>query len=50
MSKVATPTYVSETAPMHWRAFALGLFYDFWYVGGLIASGIAYGNFKINST
>ncbi|KAJ9142977.1 MFS sugar transporter-like protein [Pleurostoma richardsiae] len=50
MSKVATPTYVSETTPMRWRAFALGIFYDFWYVGGLIAAGVTYGTFQLSGT
>lgn len=39
----ATPTYVAETTPPKHRAFALGLYYAFWGVGTMMASGICYG-------
>jgi MFS family permease len=44
------PTYLAETLPFAWRAWGLGVFYDFWYVGGLIASGVTYGTAKMDST
>src|SRR5271163_302507 len=43
VSSVAAPTYLSETTPIEWRAFSLGIFYDFWYVGGLISAGVTFG-------
>ncbi|TVY84968.1 Lactose permease [Lachnellula suecica] len=46
----AGPTYLAETLPFEWRAWGLGVFYDFWYVGGLIASGVTYGTAKMDST
>lgn len=33
VSAAAAPTYLAETVPCTWRAFTLGLFFDFWYVG-----------------
>lgn len=35
---------------MDFRAWGLGLIYDAWYVGGLIASGTTYGTAKLHST
>lgn len=32
-SSIAGPVYVSETIPVKYRAWSLGLFYDLWYVG-----------------
>ncbi|KAL5314270.1 hypothetical protein ACEPPN_018695 [Leptodophora sp. 'Broadleaf-Isolate-01'] len=49
-SAIAGPTYVAETIPFRWRAWGLGAFYDFWYVGGLIAAGVTYGTAKMDST
>lgn len=43
LSNVAAPTYVAETAPPKWRAFALGLYYTLWSVGTLVAAGVCYG-------
>ncbi|KAJ5777042.1 MFS sugar transporter-like protein [Penicillium odoratum] len=50
ISSTASPTYLSETVPAKWRAFTLGLFYDIWYVGALIAAGVTYGTATIDST
>ncbi|KIW56170.1 hypothetical protein PV05_04849 [Exophiala xenobiotica] len=50
LSSVACPTYCAETAPLEWRAFCLGLYYAFWYGGGLLASGVTYGTAKIMSS
>lgn len=33
ISCTASPTYLSECVPSKWRAFTLGMYYDFWYVG-----------------
>ncbi|KAL5330311.1 hypothetical protein ACEPPN_003837 [Leptodophora sp. 'Broadleaf-Isolate-01'] len=44
------PTYLAETLPLNWRAWGLGAFYDFWYVGGLIAAGVTYGTAQMEST
>jgi MFS family permease len=41
--QTAAPTLVAETTPVQYRAFALGLYYAFWGVGTLIASGVCYG-------
>ncbi|RDW78309.1 hypothetical protein BP5796_06161 [Coleophoma crateriformis] len=49
-SGVAGPVYLAETLPLKWRAWGLGVFYDFWYVGGLIASGVTYGTAGMAST
>ncbi|EXJ93914.1 hypothetical protein A1O1_02307 [Capronia coronata CBS 617.96] len=49
-SSIAGPVYVSETLPVRYRAWGLGIFYDFWYVGGLIAAGVTYGTAKMDST
>ncbi|EXJ85339.1 hypothetical protein A1O1_05703 [Capronia coronata CBS 617.96] len=50
LSSVACPTYCSEVAPLRWRAFCLGLYYAFWYGGGLFASGLTYGTGRIQSS
>jgi MFS family permease len=50
LGSVACPTYCSEVAPMKWRAFCLGLYYAFWYGGGLIASGVTFGTAKMLSS
>ncbi|KAK7409336.1 hypothetical protein QQX98_008460 [Neonectria punicea] len=49
-SSVAGPVYLAETLPVQYRSWGLGLFYDFWYVGGLIAAGVTYGTAKMDST
>ncbi|KAF1975159.1 general substrate transporter [Bimuria novae-zelandiae CBS 107.79] len=50
LAQVSTPTLVAETAPVEWRGFALGLYYAFWGVGTLIASGVCYGTQNMEST
>ncbi|KAJ5524029.1 MFS sugar transporter-like protein [Penicillium frequentans] len=50
VSSAASPTYLSEVVPTKWRAFTLGLYYDCWYVGALIAAGVTYGTAKLDST
>ncbi|KAJ5908984.1 MFS sugar transporter-like protein [Penicillium taxi] len=50
ISITAAPTYLSEIVPAKYRAFTLGLYYDFWYVGALIAAGITYGTAELQST
>ncbi|KAF2792881.1 general substrate transporter [Melanomma pulvis-pyrius CBS 109.77] len=40
LSQVSAPTLVAEVAPVKWRAFALGLYYAFWGVGTLLATGV----------
>lgn len=49
-TSIAGPTWLSECLPHRWRAWGLGLFFNFWYVGGLIASGITYGTGSMEST
>lgn len=49
-SSIAGPIYLAETLPVKYRAWGLGIFYDFWYVGGLIAAGVTYGTAKFDST
>ncbi|KIW18328.1 hypothetical protein PV08_02616 [Exophiala spinifera] len=49
-ANVAGPSFVAETLPVKYRAWGLGLFYDFWYVGALIAAGVTYGTAKFEST
>lgn len=50
ISGVAAPTYLAETAPIQWRAILLGLYFDLWFVGGLISAGITYGTQYILTT
>ncbi|KAF2442364.1 general substrate transporter [Karstenula rhodostoma CBS 690.94] len=50
LAQVSTPTLVAETAPVQWRGFALGLYYAFWGVGTLVASGVCYGTQNMSST
>ncbi|KAF2171351.1 hypothetical protein M409DRAFT_63672 [Zasmidium cellare ATCC 36951] len=47
---IAVPVYLSETLPVNYRAWGLGLVYDAWYIGGLIASGTTYGTANFQST
>ncbi|PCH04789.1 Major facilitator superfamily domain, general substrate transporter [Penicillium occitanis (nom. inval.)] len=49
-SSMAGPIYFAETLPIKWRGIALCLIYDFWYVGGLVASGVTYGTSGMTST
>lgn len=49
-SGLSGPTYLAETLPVHWRAWGLGVFNDFYYVGGLIAAGVSYGTSTMPST
>jgi MFS family permease len=35
-SSVAGPVFLAETLPVTYRAWGLGIFYDFWYVGKYI--------------
>ncbi|EPE04114.1 hexose transporter [Ophiostoma piceae UAMH 11346] len=44
------PTYLVEMFPVQWRGLGLGIFMDFFYVGGLLSAGITYGTAKIEST
>lgn len=50
ISGVAAPTYMAETAPVQWRAVMLGIYFDFWFVGGLVSAGVTYGTQYIPST
>lgn len=47
---VCCPTYLAEVLPMEWRGWGLGIFMDFFYVGGLIAAGITYASGQWEST
>ncbi|KAF1352266.1 MFS sugar transporter-like protein [Delphinella strobiligena] len=49
-TSIAGPVWLSECLPHRWRAWGLGLFYNFWYVGSLISAGITYGTAKMDST
>lgn len=49
-SGLSGPAYLAETLPLHWRAWGVGIFNDCYYVGGLIAAGVTYGTFKMDST
>ncbi|KAF8155794.1 MFS sugar transporter-like protein [Crassisporium funariophilum] len=49
-SGLSGPVYLAETLPFQWRAWGLGVFNDFYYVGGLIAAGITFGTANMNST
>ncbi|KAJ7145289.1 MFS sugar transporter-like protein [Mycena filopes] len=49
-SALTGPAYLAETLPFKWRAWGLGIFNDFYYVGGLIAAGITYGTSFMPST
>ncbi|KAJ7147187.1 MFS sugar transporter-like protein [Mycena crocata] len=49
-SALTGPAYLAETLPFKWRAWGLGIFNDFYYVGGLIAAGITYGTSFMAST
>ena len=49
-SGLTGPAYLAETLPLHWRAWGLGIFNDCYYIGGLIAAGVTYGTFTMDST
>ncbi|KAJ7195508.1 MFS sugar transporter-like protein, partial [Mycena pura] len=49
-SALTGPAYLAETLPMKWRAWGLGIFNDFYYVGGLIAAGVTYSTSFMPST
>lgn len=42
-SAITGPVYLAETLPWRSRAWGLGVFNDFYYVGGLVAAGVTYG-------
>jgi sugar porter (SP) family MFS transporter len=50
IGQTAAPTLVAETVPVNVRGFALGVYYAFWGVGTLVASGVCYGTQSIDST
>ncbi|KAJ9131802.1 Hexose transporter [Pleurostoma richardsiae] len=47
---ICGPIYLAEMFPTKWRGVGLAIFMDFFYVGGLLSSGITYGTAKILST
>lgn len=47
-SGITGPAYLAETLPWRRRAWGLGVFNDFYYVGGLVAAGITYGTAGID--
>ncbi|KAJ7433041.1 MFS sugar transporter-like protein [Mycena galericulata] len=49
-SALSGPAYLAETLHFKWRAWGLGIFNDFYYVGGLIAAGVTYGTSFMDST
>ncbi|CAK5270442.1 unnamed protein product [Mycena citricolor] len=49
-SALTGPAYLAETLPSKWRGWGLGVFNDFYYVGGLIAAGVTYGTSFMPST
>ncbi|KAI9708055.1 MAG: hypothetical protein M1820_004259 [Bogoriella megaspora] len=49
-SGLTGPAYLAETLPLHWRGWGLGIFNDCYYVGGLVAAGVTYGTFTLDST
>ncbi|KAJ7643950.1 MFS sugar transporter-like protein [Roridomyces roridus] len=49
-SALTGPAYLAETLPTKWRGWGLGIFNDFYYVGGLIAAGVTYGTSFMPST
>ncbi|KAF2634179.1 hexose transporter [Massarina eburnea CBS 473.64] len=42
-AQASASTYVAETVPTKFRAFALGLYFTCWAVGSLLAAGVCYG-------
>jgi len=49
-SVISGSAYLVETLPWEQRAWGLTLFDDFFYVGALVAAGVTYSAFKIDST
>ncbi|KAF7348362.1 Hexose transporter protein [Mycena sanguinolenta] len=49
-SALTGPTYLAETLPTKWRGWGLGIFNDFYYVGGLLAAGVTYSTSFWSST
>ncbi|KAJ5633133.1 hypothetical protein N7490_009472 [Penicillium lividum] len=49
-SAIAGPTYLAETLSLKWRGLGLGIFYTFYYVGGLLSSAITYKTAQYDST
>ncbi|KAF7348360.1 Hexose transporter protein [Mycena sanguinolenta] len=49
-SALTGPAYLAETLPTKWRGWGLGIFNDFYYVGGLLAAGITYATSFWSST
>lgn len=47
-SGITGPAYLAETLPWKQRAWGLGIFNDFYYVGGLIAAGVTYGTASVD--
>lgn len=43
LAQTAAGTYVAETTAPKIRAFALGLYYSCWAIGGFLAAGVSYG-------
>ncbi|KAK9426121.1 putative Lactose permease [Seiridium unicorne] len=50
LSGSAGPSYLAETTSYKFRPYALGSFFDCFFVGGLVASGVIYRTEKIDST
>ncbi|KAK3312743.1 MFS sugar transporter-like protein [Apodospora peruviana] len=49
-SAITGPAYLAETLPWKSRAWGLGIFNDFYYVGGLVAAGVTFGTASMEST
>ncbi|KAK6371399.1 hypothetical protein LTS17_009130 [Exophiala oligosperma] len=49
-STVSGPTYLAETLPPRFRALGLGVFFTFFYVGGLLSAGVTYKTAQYHST
>lgn len=49
-SGLSGPTYLAETLPQRWRGWGVGVFNDFYYVGGLIAAGVTFGTRNYTSS
>ncbi|KAL1867939.1 hypothetical protein VTK73DRAFT_3904 [Phialemonium thermophilum] len=49
-SGITGPAFLAETLPWRQRAWGLGIFNDFYYVGGLLAAGVTYGTARIEGT
>ncbi|KAF4501864.1 hexose transporter [Fusarium agapanthi] len=50
LSSIACPTYASEVAPTKYRSIMLGIYYDIWYFGGMVAAIVTYGTSQIDDT